>query len=60
MYPQLRVAALVAAFVVKTLPLYVVKWLVVVVVLLTEIQMLRSALAPEPSTQHSLEQGKNE
>ena len=40
-------AVLIAAFLVKSLPLYALKWLVVVVVLFTAIQMLRSALAPE-------------
>ncbi len=36
-------AVLIAALVVKSLPLYALKWLVVVVVLITAIQMLRSA-----------------
>ncbi len=40
-------AVLIAALVVKSLPLYTLKWLVVVVVLVTAIQMLRSAFAPE-------------
>ena len=40
-------AVLIAALIVKSLPLYALKWLVVVVVLCTAIQMLRSALAPE-------------
>ena len=31
------------------LPLYALKWLVIVVVLSTAIQMLRTALAPEPN-----------
>ena len=39
-------AVLVAAFLVKSLPLYYLKWLVVVVVLFTAVQMLRSALEP--------------
>jgi uncharacterized membrane protein YfcA len=37
-------AVLVAALIVKSLPLYALKWLVVVVVLFTAIQMLRTAL----------------
>jgi uncharacterized membrane protein YfcA len=40
-------AVLIAALLVKSLPLYALKWLVVVVVLFTGVQMLRSALAPE-------------
>ncbi len=40
-------AVLVAALIVKSLPLYALKWLVVVVVLFTALQMLRTALAPE-------------
>ena len=39
-------AVLVAALIVKSLPLYALKWLVVVVVLFTAVQMLRTALAP--------------
>jgi uncharacterized membrane protein YfcA len=42
---------LIAALLVKSLPLYALKWLVVLVVLLTAIQMLRSALAPDPHIQ---------
>jgi uncharacterized membrane protein YfcA len=42
-------AVLIAAFVVKSLPLYTLKWLVVVVVLITAVQMLREAMrAPAP------------
>ncbi|WP_404307618.1 sulfite exporter TauE/SafE family protein [Neorhodopirellula lusitana] len=41
-------AVLIAALLVKSLPLYALKWLVVVVVLVTAIQMLRSAFASEP------------
>ncbi|SMP79075.1 Sulfite exporter TauE/SafE [Neorhodopirellula lusitana] len=41
-------AVLIAALLVKSLPLYALKWLVVVVVLVTGIQMLRSAFASEP------------
>ncbi len=39
-------AVLIAALLVKSLPLYTLKWLVVVVVLFTAVQLLRSALAP--------------
>ncbi len=46
-------AVLIAALIVKSLPLYALKWLVVVVVLFTAIQMLRSALAPELKGQDS-------
>ena len=46
-------AVLIAAFLVKSLPLYYLKWLVVVVVLFTAGQMLRSALAPKRTQQHS-------
>jgi uncharacterized membrane protein YfcA len=42
---------LIAALLVKSLPLYAVKWLVVIVVLLTAIQMLRSALASDSQIQ---------
>jgi uncharacterized membrane protein YfcA len=41
---------LIAALLVKSLPLYALKWLVVVVVLFTAIQMLRTAFAPEPNS----------
>ncbi len=44
-------AVLIAALLVKSLPLYALKWLVVLVVLLTAIQMLRSAFAFESHTQ---------
>jgi len=40
-------AVLVAALIVKSLPLYALKWLVVVVVLFTAVQMLRAALVSE-------------
>ena len=40
-------AVLIAALLVKSLPLYALKWLVVVVVLLTAIAMLRSAFAAD-------------
>jgi uncharacterized membrane protein YfcA len=43
-------AVLIAALLVKSLPLYALKWLVVVVVLFTAIQMLRTAFAPEPNS----------
>lgn len=46
-------AVLIAALIVKSLPLYALKWLVVVVVLFTAVQMLRAAFAPEPSHQDS-------
>ena len=46
-------AVLIAALLVKSLPLYALKWLVVVVVLLTAVQLLRSALAPKPTAQVS-------
>jgi uncharacterized membrane protein YfcA len=39
-------AVLIAALLVKSLPLYALKWLVVVVVLLTAVQLLRTALEP--------------
>ena len=39
-------AVLIAALLVKSLPLYALKWLVIVVVLATAVQMLRSALVP--------------
>ena len=42
-------AVLIAALIVKSLPLYALKWLVVIVVLFTAVQMLRAAFAPEPS-----------
>ncbi|MHC4407066.1 MAG: sulfite exporter TauE/SafE family protein [Planctomycetota bacterium] len=42
-------AVLIAALIVKSLPLYALKWFVVVVVLFTAIQMLRTAFAPEPN-----------
>lgn len=42
-------AVLIAALIVKSLPLYALKWLVVVVVLITAIQMLRAALKPAPA-----------
>ena len=42
-------AVLIAALVVKSLPLYALKWFVVVVVLFTAIQMLRTAFAPVPN-----------
>ena len=38
-------AVLIAAYLVKSLPLYAVKWLIVVVVIYTAIAMIRSALA---------------
>ncbi len=38
-------AVLIAAFIVKSLPLYYVRWLVVIVVVYTAIMMLRSAMA---------------
>ncbi|MAB80827.1 MAG: permease [Planctomycetes bacterium] len=41
-------AVLVAALIVKSLPLYALKWLVVVVVLITAVQMLRTALSVGP------------
>lgn len=44
-------AVLIAALLVKSLPLYALKWLVVVVVLLTAVQMLRTALASEEQDQ---------
>jgi uncharacterized membrane protein YfcA len=40
-------AVLIAALIVKSLPLYYLKWMVVVVVLVTAIQMLRSAFTQE-------------
>ena len=46
-------AVLIAALLVKSLPLYALKWLVVVVVLFTAVQMLRTGLAPEPKVQVS-------
>ena len=46
-------AVLIAALLVKSLPLYALKWLVVVVVLFTAVQLLRTALAPEPNLQVS-------
>ncbi len=42
-------AVLIAAFLVKSLPLYYVRWLVVVVVVYTAVMMLRSALAEKKS-----------
>jgi uncharacterized membrane protein YfcA len=39
---------LIAAYIVKSLPLNAVRWLVVVVVLYAAIVMLRSAFAPRP------------
>lgn len=42
-------AVLIAAYIVKELPLYYVKWLVVVVVVYTAISMLRSAMAERPA-----------
>jgi uncharacterized membrane protein YfcA len=42
-------AVLLAAFIVKSLPLYWVKWLVVVVVVYTAIMLLRSAARGEPA-----------
>jgi uncharacterized membrane protein YfcA len=44
-------AVLVAAYIVKELPLYWVRWLVIVVVVYTAITMLRSAFAAEPSAE---------
>jgi len=41
---------LIAAYIVKSLPLNAVRWLVVVVVLYAAIVMLRSAFAPRPET----------
>jgi uncharacterized membrane protein YfcA len=41
---------LIAAYIVKSLPLGAVRWLVVVVVLYASYVMLRSALAPRPET----------
>ena len=46
-------AVLIAALIVKSLPLYALKWLVVVVVLFTAIQLLRTAFEPEPNRQVS-------
>ena len=40
--------ALKLALIVKSLSLYALKWLVVVVVLVTAVQMLRAALTSEP------------
>ena len=45
---------LIAALIVKSLPLYALKWLVVVVVLFTAIQMLHAAFAPERNGQVSV------
>lgn len=42
-------AVLIAALIVKSLPLLYVRWLVVIVVLYTAITMLRSASSPEPA-----------
>jgi uncharacterized membrane protein YfcA len=42
-------AVLLAAYLVKSLPLAAVKWLVVVVVVYTAVSMLRSGAAPQPS-----------
>jgi len=39
-------AVLIAALLVKSLPLHALKWLVIAVVLVTAVQMLRSARAP--------------
>jgi uncharacterized membrane protein YfcA len=39
-------AVLIAALLVKSLPLYALKWLVILVVLVTAVQMLRSAMVP--------------
>lgn len=39
---------LIAAFIVKSLPLYAVRWLVVIVVVYTASMLLRSAMAPAP------------
>jgi uncharacterized membrane protein YfcA len=36
-------AVLIAAFIVKTMPLYIVKWLVIVVVTYTAVNLLRAA-----------------
>jgi uncharacterized membrane protein YfcA len=36
-------AVLIAAFIVKTMPLYIVKWLVIVVVTYTAVNLLRTA-----------------
>ena len=43
---------LIAAFIVKSLPLDWLYWLVVIVVLYAAILMLRSALQPQPTGEH--------
>jgi uncharacterized membrane protein YfcA len=44
-------AVLIAALLVKSLPLYALKWLVIFVVLVTAVQLLRTALAPQQEAQ---------
>ena len=46
-------AVLIAALIVKSLPLFALKWLVIVVVLFTAVQMLRAAFASESNGQVS-------
>ena len=46
-------AVLIAAFLVKSLPLETLRWLVTVVVLYTAVVMLRSALAGRGTSEHA-------
>lgn len=48
-------AVLIAAFIVKSLDLYYVRWLVVVVVVFTALSMLRSAASERKSTKESVQ-----
>jgi uncharacterized membrane protein YfcA len=41
-------AVLIAAFLVKSLPLVTLRWLVVIVVIVAAVMMLRSAMRPQP------------
>jgi uncharacterized membrane protein YfcA len=52
-------AVLIAAFIVKSLPLAAVRWLVVIVVVYTAAALLRSATAERRSGQPILEEAKS-